>query len=293
METKSYNALVVSARTLKDLELVKENFLRDYDKQKNVISVADLLSETKNFGDAKAMFESMIPSLLKMKGGKSLINKFAKIVKENQSLKTLYALHEGVKSCKDSDSKKNYITEALSITNLINHDDYLAGLSRVCRLLGESFNLLGAETVLNTVSHDKDAQMLGESLYYLASQKKTIKNLNEYISYINVVTESAKPDNESSINVNKTLEEIVSEMKGKVSNNNFDSIFEADNKEKAFCDAKKVCLEMISKQKSATTDNDVRVKLVEMEEKLTKKNYNFDSYTKDMLYMTELQEVLK
>ena len=60
METKSYNALVVSARTLKDLELVKENFLRDYDKQKNVISVADLLSETKNFGDAKAMFETNI-----------------------------------------------------------------------------------------------------------------------------------------------------------------------------------------------------------------------------------------
>ena len=25
----------------------------------------------------------------------------------------------------------------------------------------------------------------------------------------------------------------------------------------------------------------------------TLKNYNFDSYTKDMLYMTELQDVLK
>ena len=40
-------------------------------------------------------------------------------------------------------------------------------------------------------------------------------------------------------------------------------------------------------------DNEIIVKLDEMYDKLSNKKYTFDTYTKDMLYMTELQEVLK
>ena len=80
-------------------------------------------------------------------------------------------------------------------------------------------------------------------------------------------------------------------MKGKV--DSVDSIFETENKEESFNKTKNICLEMISNQKKQATDIEIRSKLNEMEVKLNKKNYNFDSYTKDMLYMTELQEVLK
>ena len=65
------------------------------------------------------------------------------------------------------------------------------------------------------------------------------------------------------------------------------------SKEEAFATAKKACLNMIAAQKNLAGDTDVHNKLNEMEEKLAKKTYDFNSYTKDMLYMTELQEVLK
>ena len=56
------------------------------------IAVTQLLAKINNFCDAKAMFESIAPSLISMKSGKQLINKYINIIKENKSLKTLYML---------------------------------------------------------------------------------------------------------------------------------------------------------------------------------------------------------
>lgn len=293
MNKNQYKTIIQKAKSFDELEALKENFLNECSVQYNKIAVANMLGQITNFGDAKAMFESTIPMLLKTKGGKKLINKFASIVKENKSLKTLYALHEGLNRSESADAKKNYITEALTITKPISTDMYMSGVKNVVSLIAEAFKLLGDNIVLQTVKHDNKSQMLGESLVYLATTKKNIKNLNEYITHMNRVSENITESENCTYNIDATLEELVSEMKEKTSSNTVDSIFETDNKEKSFATAKKVCLEMIASQKSTATDNDIYNKLNEMEAKLSKKNYNFDSYTKDMLYMTELQEVLK
>lgn len=293
MNKNQYKTIIQKAKSFDELEALKENFLNECSVQYNKIAVANMLGQITNFGDAKAMFESTIPMLLKTKGGKKLINKFASIVKENKSLKTLYALHEGLNRSESAVAKKNYITEALTITKPISTDMYMSGVKNVVSLVAEAFKLLGDNIVLQTVKHDNKSQMLGESLVYLATTKKNIKNLNEYITHMNRVSENITESENCTYNIDATLEELVSEMKEKTSSNTVDSIFETDNKEKSFATAKKVCLEMIASQKSTATDNDIYNKLNEMEAKLSKKNYNFDSYTKDMLYMTELQEVLK
>lgn len=293
MDQKQYKTIIQKAKTFDELEALKTNFLNECSVQYNKIAVANMLGQITNFGDAKAMFESTIPSLLKVKGGKKLINKFASTIKENKSLKTLYALHEGLHRSDNIDAKKNYITEALSITKPISSDVYMTGVKSVVALIAEAFKLIGDDIVLQTVKHDNKAQMLGESLVYLATTKKNIKNLNEYITHINRVSENITESENLMCDVNATLEEIVSEMKEKAASNTVDSIFETENKEETFSKAKNICLEMIASQKKNATDNDIYNKLNEMETKLSKKSYNFDSYTKDMLYMTELQEVLK
>ena len=50
---------------------------------------------------------------------------------------------------------------------------------------------------------------------------------------------------------------------------------------------------MINNQKSLTQDKEVLFKLTEMENKLQNKNYSYDTFTKDVFYMKELQDVLK
>lgn len=292
MKNTNYKQLVQEASTVEELNSIKEDFLKECQKRENNISVNQLLSKVKNFGSAKAMFESMVPSLLSKKNGKKLINQYTKIIKENKSLKTIYAYVEGLKENKNSDAKKAYITEAIAIGTPVDNNQYALGVKELVNLINEAFDVLGDEYVLSNVSLDENATLIGESLLYLSTTKKSVKNLNEYFSHVDTVSEIVNEGKSKELNVDSTLDTIVSEITN-TTNGSIESILTAENKENTFLEAKQICMEMISKQKNNTNDSEIVSKLTEMENKLSKKTYKFESFTKDMLYMTELQEVLK
>ena len=50
---------------------------------------------------------------------------------------------------------------------------------------------------------------------------------------------------------------------------------------------------MLQQQISLNQDKDITIKLTEMANKLTTKTYQYETFTNDMLYMTELKELLK
>lgn len=289
----NYTQRISNAQTLEDLEQVKTSFLSECTKREQKILVANILSQVNNFCGAQALFESLIVPLMKEKGGKQLINRYINTIKENKSLKTLYVYNEGLKQNLNSDTKKAYITEALSLSKPIHNNEYVKGIGDLVSLISEAFKILGNEYVLENVSYDKSYDNIGASLVYLASTNKNLRNLNEYMSHIDVVTETICETKKHNINVDLSLEEIVTEMQKNVIKDNVDTIFNTNDKEKTFCEAKETCLNMIHNQKSQTSDNEIINKLSEMECKLQKKSYTFETFTKDMLYMTELQEVLK
>lgn len=284
---------ILKANTLEELAQVKASFLAECEKREQKITVSNILSEIGNFCGAKVMFESLIIPLMGKKGGKTLVNKYTKTIKENKSLKTLYTYYEGLKENDSSDSKKTYITEALSLTTPINYNEYVKGVGDIVSLISEAFKMLGNDFVLKNISNDKKATIIGESLVYLATTKKSIKNLNEYMSHIDNVSDNIVESVTNKINIDSTLEDIVSEMKQTNEKINVNGIFNTDDKEKTFSEAKQKCLDIITERKSLSNDNEIIVKLNEMYDKLSNKKYTFDTYTKDMLYMTELQEVLK
>lgn len=284
---------IIKANTLEELAQIKENFLSECTKREQKIMVSNILGNIGNFCDAQVMFESLIVPLMGKKGGKTIINQYVKTIKENKSLKTLYAYYEGLKNNKTSESKKAYITEALSLTTPIHYNEYVKGVGDMVKIISEAFQQLGDSFVLENITYDKTANSIGESLLYLASTKKNIKNLNEYMSHIDNVSDNIHENVKSSINVDLSLSEIVNEMSQKVNEINVNAIFESEDKEKTFNDAKNTCLDMINTQKQISNDINVVEKLNEIEVKLSKKNYVFETFTKDMLYMSELQEVLK
>ena len=284
---------ILKANTLEELSQVKDSFLAECEKREQKIAVSNILSNVDNFCGAKVLFESLIIPLMGKKEGKNLINKYTKTIKENKSLKTLYTYYEGLKENDSSESKKAYITEALTLTTPIKYNEYVKGVGDIVSLISEAFKILGNEYILKNVSNDAKAKLIGESLVYLATTKKNIKNLNEYMSHIDNVSDNIVESVSNNINVDMSLEDIVSEMKQTNENITVNNIFNSDDKEKTFSEAKKCCLDMIQEQKSQTKDNEIITKLNEMYDKLSKKTYTFETYTKDMLYMTELQEVLK
>lgn len=291
MENVNYRELISNCKNIEELNNLKNDFLYECKEREDNLLVEQLLNKITDFGVAKTIFESMIPSLLSKKQGKNIINKYVKTLKENNSLKTLYTYCDGLSKNTTVESKKSYIVEALSIGTLVKNTDYKCGVSNMVKLISEAFKMLGNKFVLENITIDNKIKNISESLYYLASTKKDIRNLNDYISHIDVVCENViKTENNDSVDVDKTLSEIVDNT---FNNKNINDIFESDNKELTFEKNKQVCLEMISKQKEQNEDKEVYSKLNEMESKLKNKTYRFDTYTKDILYMTELQELLK
>ena len=289
----NYTKSISQATTIEELSQIKEAFLSECLQREQKILVSSILSQINNFCGAQAMFESLIIPLMKEKGGKQLINRYVATIKENKSLKTLYAYNEGLKVNTTPDSKKAYITEALSLAKPIHNNEYVKGVGDLVSIISEAFKILGNQYVLENVTYDKTSDSIGQSLVYLATTNKNLRNLNEYISHIENVSETIVESTNTNINVDLPLEEIVAEMAQTTTFNNVDSIFNTNDKEKTFCEAKDTCLHMIKQQKTNSTDVEIINKLIEMEDKLQKKTYAFDTFTKDMLYMTELQEVLK
>ena len=288
-----YIQIIKSIKNMDEMNELKNNFLNECKKHENKIAVSNILHNIDNFCSAKTIFETLAPSLLSKKNGKNIINKYVNIIKENKSLKTIYAYYEGLKYNKTPETKKNYIVEALSISKPINYNEYVKGVGDILNVISESFKLLGYDYVLENIKNDVSSSTINESLLYLSTTKKNIKNLNEYISHLNKVTNDINESKTNDINVNLSLEEVVSEMNAKINTDNIDSIFTTENKEGSFKECKDICLEMIKKQKNNTTDNEIISKLLEMETKLLKKQYVYETFTKDMIYMKELQEVLK
>ena len=291
MENK-YIKITQQALTLAELEQIKTDFLSECEKRANKIIASNVIKNVKNFGGAKSMFESMTPKLLSKKGGKELINKYIKTIKENKSLKTIYTLIEGLNGNTTPESKKRYITEALSLTTPINYNQYVKGVGDILNLVIESSKLVGDKYVIDNISYDSKSDVVSESLVYLSMNKKSIKNLNEHMGHMDKVSNLFIESKCDVINPDSTLEEIVTKFNTKVNENSVETIFNTNNKEESFKKNKQTCLEMISKHRFNTSDSDIINKLNEMEEKLNKKEYTYETYTKDMLYMTELQEVL-
>lgn len=289
----NYIQKIHEINTIDELNKLKIDFINECQKRENKIKVSDMLNKATNFCGAKHMFESIIPKLMSNKKGKKLIKKYINTIKENKSIKKIYAYYEGLKNTETPESKKTYIIEALSITKPINHNEYLTGVNDIINILSESFKLLGDEYVLNNIKPNNESILIDESLQYLSTTKKNLNNLNEYFTHINRVTNNLSENQKPTINLDSTLEDIVSNMKTKISESNIDNIFNTENKEKAFIDYKQNCMEMILKQKSQNTDKNVLNKLTEIEEKLKKKEYIYETYTKDMFYMKELLELLK
>lgn len=294
MDKTNFSKLIQNTKTFDELETLKQGFLKECEEHRNTIAVANLLGTIRNFGDAKVMFESIIPSLLGKKGGKTLINKYTKTIKENKSLKTIYAYHEGIKDNTTPESKKNYLTEALSIGNKINTTEYNDGLKKIVSLLSEGFKMIGDKTVLDIVTINDETRIVNESIDYLASTPKTVKNINKYISCVNAASETLVESKQNDeFNVDVTLDEMLQNKNNSNAQNVMESIFDdSSDKEATFEKTKTDCLTMIKEQRNSCKDAEISTKLDEMAQKLSKKSYNYDTYTKDMLFMSELQEVL-
>lgn len=288
------NTRIKNTFSRSELTKMKEQFINECAEQESRLQVAERIGEIRSFGDIKIMFESLIPELLGKPAGKRLINTYTKTLKENRSLKTLYGLHAGLGDNETADKRRVFMQEALSLCKDFDRTEYLEGMRKLSRLMSESMRELNPILVLEKTAVSDTDKYVNESVLYLASNKKSLKNLNDYTKHMDIVSENKNPTPASPFNVNEDLASIFETFKAKNGSKEetFTAFLETDNKEQAFQDMKAMCLEALNSQKQNTQDTATLQKLSEMESKLRAKSYCYESYTKDMIHMSDLQSIL-
>lgn len=288
------NSTIKNTFSRSELSKLQEQFANECAEQDCRLQVAERIGEIRSFGDIKMMFESLIPSLLGKPNGKRLINAYTRTIKENKSLKTLYGIYDGINENTDSNKRRVFMQEALGLCENFDNVQYLEGMRSLSKLISESMRELSPSLVLEKTNLQNTDKCVNESILYLVSNKKTLKNLNDYTRHMEIVTECKAPAVTPSFNANEDIASVLESFKAEKENNPSAilGIFESDNKEETFLNMKQQCLEAIQKQKKSSQDSVTLRKLTEMEKKLEAKTYCFESYTKDMINMTDLQSVL-
>jgi hypothetical protein len=290
--------------TSTDIDLIKEEADKEFSNFLSVIKHNEFLTELKtnkkniNFGDLKLMFESISDKLFLSDKGRSIINKYTTLIKENKQLCNLYLLYENLTKPTDVSDVKGFVTESL---NLVDFDKKLLReeKDKLFNVLIEGLSILKD---VHGIELDEKTTNINETIDYLITHGKKLSNLSEYTNKINEVTDHVSNLLlEQTTNLNsEQLMEMIGEFTDKygvnLSENEANTVKEMlqSNNKNLFENYKNSCLETINEVISnENTEDDVKTRLTEIKEKLEQKEYNTDTVENDIAKFIDLKNTIE
>lgn len=284
----------------------KDTFNSLVDKKINEASRNYLLNTFENIGVNRlaCLFESISDKLIDTDEGKSLLARYVKTINENKSLKKIYQFRNAIMNpiTENSDA---YLNEAISISDGIDPSEYEDGKKKISQILRESVNLakLSSGQILESAADGNRIQSAAE---YIITNKKSFKNLSEYVSNKEIVRKYIDENKKTSETIdeseNKTVDDLISELnenlssmedwrRNVVSRLTESRLAKRDDKE-LFEEFKKQCLDRMEEKIEETDDSGESSKLALMKEQLSAKEYNESEFMNDLMNLAELKETL-
>ena len=292
MATKNtYDEKMGKAQSVEELNTLKESFDKTYEKCLKSLEAKNFAKSIsgKNFGYIKEAFESLSPELFKTKTGRGIIGKYVKCVKENNELAKMHALYESFRKASDITDVDAYVTEAVNIMGKINGNALDKASKKLGAILEEACIVLGKKDI----DVDGRATTLNEAVEFVATHKKTIKNLPRYTTAVNIIKESiqnreAVPADEPKQTVSTGINE--GEKKALA------DIESASNKPECFEKYKKDCIEKIREgiqTFKSCGDEMSSDRLGVILEKVERKRFNEETVADDVLNFAKIKTCLK
>ena len=294
------------------LNLLKESFDKDFEKQSKVVDTLESAYEAshKGFGYIKESMEMLSSELFKTKEGRSILNRYITCVKESADLKKMHLLFECIRKANKDLDIFSYLNEAVSMVGLVNSEKYHKDTARAGKVLGEAYIYLGKDKVDDIVytGLDRKNRDLDESVEYIGTHSKNAKTLPVYMEHCQVIKEhvsthdamkklaqfsSKDKDIEKSINefnekYGKTLDEEGQSLVRELLN--------TENKEGVFEKYKNECVDKLrEKQKVFENegDNTSSERLGIILEKVSNKKYNIETVNADVFNLVEIADSLE
>lgn len=215
-----------------------------------------------SFGNIITIFENVSTDILKTRDGRKTINAFVSLVKEDKNIASAYALMESVTKNVGIENPKEFITEAVSVaTEKSDASSFKASKEKLAKFVAESISKVNANKISEKLVVNEGIAKMNDSLEILMCGKKSIKNtasrLNSVNEAVNFLTKNA-----------------------------------GESKEDAFEQCKTECIKSID-EAWEQSDSAIRLKLTEMKDKLSKKEYSELTADEDIKYMKELINTIK
>lgn len=229
------------------------------------VTVDDVIENlpSMSVGNVISIFENVSSEVLKTKGGKATINKFVKMVKEDKNLQNTYMLKENVFAGVNPNSARDVLNESLNTAKETNNiKAFKESKKNITNFVAEALRKVSPVNIYEKVVLDEETKKINDNLELLVWEKKTVKNAGKR-------TES----------INETVDFMSKSKQGK-------------SQEDVFEECKKECINTIS-EAWEHADANVRLKLTEVKDRLSKKMYSELTAEDDIKYMKELMQTIK
>lgn len=252
-----------------------------------------LYNESRNFGIIYQVIESNVPTLLETKEGQKALRKIIKTIKSNKILHEQFKAYNNLQPLDKIENVDEYIEESLSLVPKFNKKDVKENNEKLIKLIKK-------HKLDEMVDIDDEKLNLFESIEFVTMNKKSLKNIDDYVNATKMIKESiikmtvsetkdfsiedyAQEINNVSENIAKDLNSAEIKLLKEVTNGNSEEYFnECKSKTLSKLD------EMISNEK----DIETKSRLSKIYEKINNKNYNKKNAIVDIAEMVEMQDAI-
>lgn len=252
-----------------------------------------LYNESRNFGIIYQVIESNVPTLLETKEGQKVLRNIIKTIKGNKILHEQFKAYNNLQPLHKINNVDEYIAESLSLVPKFNKKDVKENNERLIKLI-KKYNLD------EMIDIDDEKLNLFESIEFVTMNKKSLKNIDDYVNATKMIKESiinlpvsetkdfsiedyTEEINNVSENIAKELNSAEIKLLKEVTNGNSEEYFnECKSKTLSKLD------EMISNEK----DIETKSRLSKIYEKINNKRYNKKNAIVDIAEMVEMQDAI-
>lgn len=295
------------AKSIDELNALQNEINEAIDTRRRVLNLVSEAHEIgeKSFGYIKESFENLSPKLFKTDVGKSIINRYTKVIKENKSLSSLHKLYENIRKA-HSGVDVDYFVGTLCETNWnVKPSELKSGLAKLSQIVAEGYISVGegAGKYLGT-----ENDRLDNAIEFIAENKVGQKNIVKYSEAVKVIREAVEKNGniadsfKKETDLDKTIEDLVAkyskdeytdeEEKDMLTN----QIARSGDEETVFIKKKTECVdsldEAIKKYSDGNHDEELNT-LKKIHEQVTAKSYNPETIGPDICNFMEMKKLFE
>ena len=252
-----------------------------------------LYNESRNFGIIYQVIESNVPTLLETKEGQKALRKIIKTIKGNKILHEQFKAYNNLQPLHKINNVDEYIAESLSLVPKFNKKDVKENNEKLIKLIKK-------HKLDEMVDIDDEKLNLFESIEFVTMNKKSLKNIDDYVNATKMIKESIinLPVSETKdFSIEDYAEEInnVSENIAKDLNSAEIKLLKevtSSNSEEYFNECKSKTLSKLDEMISNEKDIETKSRLSNIYEKINNKAYNKKNAIVDIAEMVEMQDAI-